>query len=406
MPVILTKTTFMSLFSGALQTLFNSGPTGSGLSTAFGIRLTEGSKKININTSLTISAFYCAVNTIANSLAMLPMHINKQDDKNSFHFTDHPAYYLLYRQPNELMSAFTFKFIMVSAVLLRGNAYAYIQRNNRGEITSFHYMDPDLVSPILYQGKLYYQFMGEMLTSDEVLHIPGFSFDGICGKSVIAYAADNLGISLSAQNFASESYQDRGLGYGVLETDKSVKVDKKIEIEQALERKLSSGGKFKNPLLDEGFKYKQITLKPEEARFIEAMSSGTEDIARWFNIPRHKLHISGEGGHNFIVEMQIEYLQDTIMPLGEKFKQEFERKLFTSDEVIGGVTVNLNYKKLLQADPKSRAEYYKSMVFVRAITPNEIRKLEDMNPVDGGDEFLQMANLLNEQQIKNTLKNE
>jgi len=101
--------------------------------------------------------------------------------------------------------------------------------------------------------------------------------------------------------------------------------------------------------------------------------------------------------------MSNEYLQTAVMPMAEKFKQEFERKTFTPSERKSGIYIYQNYKKLLQINPAKRGQFYKDMVFLKAMTPNEVRELEDMNPYTGGDEFLQMSNLLNEQQLKKML---
>lgn len=118
------------------------------------------------------------------------------------------------------------------------------------------------------------------------------------------------------------------------------------------------------------------------------------------------LHVPGEGGYNFLVQMTISYLQHALQPISEKFKQEGNRKLLTRSERAFGLYINHNYKKLLQVDPKARTEYYRNMVMVKAMTPNEIRELEDMNPYEGGDEVLQMLNMQTPTQIKKTLENE
>jgi len=350
---------------------------------------------------------YCAVNAIANSYALLPESVMQQSDRNRIHLKDHPADYLLYREPNSLMTAYDFKFIMAVSVLMKGNAYAYIRRDNAGNVESYNFMAHDDVTVIENNGKLFYKYKNQVpYAAADVLHVRGFSLDGISGKSVLQHAADNLGVSLAAQKFGSEALTDRGLGHGVLESDLSLKNEKKIEIADAVSTRFQTGNKFRVAMLDEGMKYKAISLSPEEAKFIETYASGIEDVARWFNIPSYKLHIKGEGGYNFIVQLSIEYVQSAVMPIAERMKQEKERKTFTKTERLKGIYIFQNYKKLLQADPKARGQFYKDLVFVRAITPNEIRELEDMNPQDGGDEFLQMSNLLNEQQIKKQLENE
>lgn len=377
--------------------------SGGGLS-FFPFKLSDAGKKINTHSSLTISAFYCALTNLANAIALLPFSVNQKTDGTRSHLAEHPADYLLYREPNSLMTAFMFKFIMAIAVYMRGNAYALMIRNEAGEVISYNYLDPDEVTVIVYAGKLYYKHKNNIYASEEIIHIPGFSFDGITGKSIIHYAADNLGGTLAAQKFGADSYNNRGLSQGVLESDLSIIKPKKEEISNAFSEALNSGNTHRAPILDEGMKYKPITLTPEQAKFLETCNAGVADVARWFNIPLHKLHVSGEGGYNFLVQMSIEFVQASVMPLAEKFKQEFERKTFLPSERKAGIYIFQNYKKLLQADPVARGQWYKDLTFVKAITPNEIRELEDLNPLPGGDEPLQMANLLNAEQLKTQTK--
>ena len=247
--------------------------------------------------------------------------------------------------------------------------------------------------------------MDRFLYSDEMFHVPGFTFDGKVGISVIRYAADNLSMNLSADAFAVDAYDDRAITYGVIETETTgLNESGKKNLKKIFEANLDTGKKNRVTVLDDGMKYKPISLSPQEAMFIEAKASGVADIARWLNIPLHKLHVSGEGGYNFLVQMSMEYLQATIQPLAEQIKQEVERKLITEGGKSAGEYAYFNYKKLLEVDPKTRAEYYKNMVYIKAMNPNEVRKLEDMNPYDGGDDFLQMANMMTEEQIKKELQ--
>ncbi|WP_281681838.1 phage portal protein [Zunongwangia profunda] len=396
-----------NVFTAAMSDLFTAKRSASdgGWLPSFFPSLTEAGKKVNQHSSLKISAFYCAVNTLANSLAILPTSVYQKKDNKREPVTSHPAHYLLYREPNQYMTAFMFRFVMAVSLLMRGNAYAIIVRNNGGAIVAMQYVDPDKVTVLKNKDKLFYRIDGKTYNADEIYHVVGFSFNGITGKSILQFAADNLGVTLTTQQFASDSLSDRGIGYGVIETDNSLKPEIKNKISDAFEGRMASKGKFKTPVLDEGFKYKKITLKPEEAKFIEQYAAGVEDIARWFNIPAHKLAIKGEGGYNFLVQMEIDYLQRGVMPLAERFKQELDRKTFTEFERNNGYYIHQNYKKLLQVDPKSRAQFYKDMYYMGAISANEIRELEDMNPRKNGDEYMQLQNLLSEDQLKKELQN-
>jgi len=367
---------------------------------------TDSAKKVNIDTSLTVSAFYAGINTLANSIGILPHVVQTSTDNERTPQKNHPAYQLLLNRPNNYMSAFTFKHLMTITMLLRGDSFAYITRDDNGNAISINYLDWENVTVIDYQGKLFYNYKGQVLNQDDVLHFKGFSFDGKTSKSVLQFAADSLGKTLNAQQYSSDALNDSGLSYGVIETEKTMKAETKEALADAFEKRLAKKSKHRSPVLDEGMNYKRITLTPDETKFIETYANGIEDIARWLNMPRHKLHIEGEGGYNALVQMEQDYLQSAVLPLTTKFKEELDFKLFSNREKNQGYNVFQDHKKLLQVDPKSRAQYYKDLFYLSSITPNEIRKLEELNPYDDGNEFFQLSNLLTKEQMAKTLTDE
>lgn len=365
--------------------------------------ISSNKKVITPTHSLKLSAFWCGVNTIANSIALLPKHVFIQQDGNVEQLENHPVTNLIFRTPNRCMTAFKFWFSYAASILVKGNGFAQIIRNGNGFPVELVLHHPEDVTVLQNNGELFYKVQGinNLLFSDEMLHVPGFSFDGLVGRSVIQYAADNMHTTLSADEFALDAFENRARTQGVIETDyTNLNPQEKKNIKEILEYQLNTGDTDRVTVLDNGMKYKAISLSPNEMKFIEAKASGVEDIARWLNIPLYKLHAKGEGGYNFLVQMSIEYLDSAVQPLAQPIKEEIERKLLSNRERTNGHNVQFNYKKLLETDPKSRAQYYKDMVMIKAMNPNEVRKFENMNPYDGGDQFLQMANMLNQDQIE------
>lgn len=370
--------------------------------------INSSATSVNTKTSLKLSAFWCGINTITDSIALLPKQIYNKTEGKRTHLKEHPVDYVIHKEPNRCMTAFNFWKTISGTALLKGNGYAKIIRDGNGNLKELQLIPFEAVTVYLYQNELFYKVAGEkkLLLSDEVLHIPGFSFNGITGMGVVQAAAQNLGASLEAEKFAAQSFTDRGVSYGVIEIEGDVSKKGKENLANIVDHNLSDSRKHKVTVLDEGMRYKKIALSPAETQFIETKASGIEDIARWLKIPLHKLHTKGEGGYNFLVQMSIEYLQTAVMPLAHPIKEEIERKLLTKKEKQNGNFCFINYRKLLEADPKARAQYYKDLWFIRAINSNEIRELEDMNPYEGGNDFLQPANMLSELQLQNQANGE
>jgi len=368
------------------------------------ITTTKNGQRLGTQQALKISAFWCGINNIANSIALLPKHVYQKTGANRQLVQGHPVDFIIHNEPNQNMTAYSFWFAYAVCILLKGNGYARILRNGNGDVSRLVLWNPDQVTILEYNDEIFYQHKGKTYLSAEVFHVPNFCLNGITGRGVLRYAADNMGVSLAADEYAASSYDDKGITYGILETDKDLNEQGKKNLQKIFNQSLDSTNKHRLSVFDEGMKYKRISLTPAESEFIKAKASGVEDIARWLNIPLHKLHAPGEGGYNFLVQMSIEYLQSAVMPLGQKIKEEAQRKLLATNEKAAGMYIFMNYRKLLEADPKGRAQYFKDMVYIKAMNPNEVRELEDMNPYDGGDDFLQMTNLQTQTQIQNELE--
>lgn len=366
--------------------------------------ITQEGKKVNANTALKISAFFCGVNNIANDVALLPKSIFRETDSIRQRQRNHPVDYLVHDEPNSQMTAFVFWSTMIVSLLLKGNAFALIKRAASGYPESLIFLHPDDVDIIEHESELFYIHKKSTYLASDIFHIPNFSLNGINGRSVIQYSADNLGMSIAADQFGTNAYTDKGIVYGVAESDQKINDLGAKNITTMFANAMNSNSKHKIAVFDEGLKFRSLSLTPGESEFINAKATGVEDIARWLNIPLHKLHAPGEGGYNFLVQMSISYLQSAIMPIGEKIIQESNRKLLSKRDRLAGHYLYLNYKKLLEVDPETRAKFYKDMYFIGAKSPNEIRKLEDDNPRDGGDEFFQMSNMLTQEQAANVFR--
>lgn len=374
-----------------------------------GVSLFGGSSKGTLATSktaFTLSAFYNGVEQLSNDIAKLPKSIKQKKGSRREDFADHPVNYLIANRPNDMMTAFDFWKVNVVSVIIKGNSYSRIMRDaNTGEVKAFLHLASEDVTVLKYQNKLYYKYKGETIDSADMLHFKHLTFDGIMGVSVIAFAAKQLGISIDSQTYQQGVYKDRGLGYGVIESDLAVHKDTKKMIEEGFSAKMASENKFKVPMLDEGMKYKSISITPAEAQFLESNKSGVIEVCRWLNIAPHKLKELGNANYSNIQQQSIEHVQDSLLPWIVRMEQEITNKIFT-DKEKASLYVKFNEKSLLRGDLEARKNYYTAMVYAGIMTRNEARELEDMNDIDGLDEILQPVNMqalsIANELIKNT----
>lgn len=344
-------------------------------------------------TSLTLSAFFNGVDQLSADIAKMPKAIYRKTDRVREKLHNHPASYLIAVAPNELMTSFDFWRVIVLLMLLRGEAFVQIHRNTAtGEEEFFDILDNEKVDVKKSGNKLIYTYKGEEISSADLFHFKGFTLNGIRGISVISFAAANLGVQLDAHEYGAEMYAKRGMGYAVIESESEVKNENKKKIVEGFKDRMAEPGPFKVAALDFGLKYKSISITPAEAQFLETNKFGIEDVARWLNMPVHKIKSLMNSNFNTLEQQNIQYVVDCLVGWTSKIEAELNRKLFNRNAMYKEYT-KFQVKMLLKGDAKSQAEFYTKMIYSGIMTRNEVRELEDLNPIEGLDEVLTPVNM-------------
>lgn len=361
----------------------------------YGLPLLFGSSttKANETTALTLSAFYNAIDILSDDIAKLPKAVYKKEDDKRLNYSEHPVNNLLSVRPNPKMTPFVFWKTIETLRLIKGNAYAKIERDaNSGRQIAWTLLDNSKMEVLETPNDLVYKYEGKAIASSDILHFLGFSLNGKVGVGVVTYAANQLGVSLEAQAYGNTIYKNRGLTYGVIEADGPVTDPNKKLISEGFTAKLSEQNPHKAPVLDEGLKYKSISITPEEAQFLETNKNGIIEVCRWLNIAPHKLKELNNANYSNIYQQSIEHVQDSVLPRVTSKEQEINYKCFSSKEQ-GVCYIKFNLSVLLRGDLDAKSKYYTSMVYASIMSPNEVRALEDMNPMDGLDEVMRPVNM-------------
>jgi len=345
-------------------------------------------------TALYLSAFYNGVEIISGDIAMLPKGVFRKDGDSREKLSDHPVNALISLEPNRMMNAFDFWKIINMSAILKGSGFARIVRNTRtGNPDAFLFLPKDDVTVLEKDNRLWYKYKGETIDDDDMLHFKGFTLDGKSTCGVVTYAAAQLGVTLEAQAYAGDVYSNKGLSYGVIETDNAIKdQDVKKQIAGGFTTALSAKNVHRVGVLDDGFKYKPISITPAEAQFLETNKNGVLEVCRWLNIAPHKLKELSNGTYSNIYQQSTEHVQHTLMRWIVSNEQECNRKLF-SKALRGIEYVKFNVNFLLRGDLQMKQAYYTAAIYSGYMNRNEIRALEDLNPVDGLGDFLQPTNL-------------
>jgi HK97 family phage portal protein len=220
------------------------------------------------------------------------------------------------------------------------------------------------------------------LPKDRILHLHGLGFDGFLGYSIVSMARKSIGLAMAMETFGSRHFSQGINPSGVITHEGKVKDVKALR--EALSTVYAGlGNTHRLMLLEDGMKFDKIGIPPEDSQFLESRQFQVPEMARWFNLPPHKLKDLSKSSFNNIEQEQISFVTDSILPWLIDFEQEYNMQLLNDRQRY---KEKLYFKHivegLLRADAKSRAEFYAIMKRNGFMTINEIREKEDLNPND------------------------
>ena len=313
---------------------------------------------VNPQTSLTFSAVYAAVRVISETISQLPFNYYIKTDRGREQYTENPLYLLVGSEPNPIQTKYIFFETLINTLLLYGNAFAHIRRNQRGLPIGLYLIHPDEVKVHLKDGNLIYEVkeQGNYDASD-IIHIPDMALDGILGQSRISAAKDNIALGIAAQTYGKEFFESGAKVGGVLTHPGQLGAEAMQSLSQQWHKTYHSGygGSFKTAVLEEGMSYKPIQLRPDEAQFLATRKFSILEVARIFRVPPHLLADLDRATFSNIEHQSIEYLNFCITPMLKKIEQEFNKKLiFENDK--GDTYFEFNTTALLRGDSKLREQ--------------------------------------------------
>ena len=342
------------------------------------------------DTALSVSAAWRCENLISGSVASLPVAVYEITGEGRKALPAHPISRLL-KTPSQFYTGFTFMERLVKNLASGGNGIAIIRTDNNGTITSLDLPTGQIKAKII-DGYLVYEVEGydSFIFADDVIHLVGFGDDPFWGKSPLQVHAENLGISIAANNFAATYFGNGGNIAGVLKTDKSLTAQQKIDLSAAWQRKYGGKNSNSTAVLDLGIDYRPVGSKPQESQLLEARQFQVEEIARIYGVPLHLLYAMEKATHNNIEVMNATYVQHTLTTYIERIEAELNRKLLPNET---NLEIRFDLTALMRADMAGRADYYNRLFMIAAISPNEIRKAEGLPTYQDGDNFYRPLNM-------------
>ena len=348
--------------------------------------MNQSGTNVNNDTVFKVNAIYSAVSLISDTISTLPIDSYIRRDGARFAFRPRPAWV---QQPDIDTTKEAFYGALIVSLLLDGNGFVRVFRDSQGRVVNMTVLNPAKVEIRKNKvGSVVYTHEGENkpLNKNEVIHIPDVVRPGeIRGISRVIALTDNFGLAIALESYAARFFGQGATTSGIIEFPGNLSPDQAKNLVDGFDARHKGFRKsHKTGVLSGGAKYVQTTMENDRAQFIDSRRMAVEDVARAFNIPPHLLGLPGTNTYSSVEQNNIAFVTHTVRPIIQKLESAFT-PLMASEP--GGATAFIKFTLdgLLRGDANSRFTAYSTGLQAGYLTINDIRRLEDLPPVTGGE---------------------
>ena len=353
--------------------------------------------KVNSSNAQKIADVFACVNLKANTLATIPLKVYQYTEKGKEELRTHNLYRLLRKEPNPNLTYYEWAKMLSQDLDLRGNHYSQIVKNGLGEIVALYPLKADNVSVAFVnknnKSEKIYKYGGVSIPSDRILHfidIP--DSEGLIGISKITYARNTLEFANNASIHGNQLFKNQATPSGAFTHPGQLGDDAFNRLKEDLEKQYIGLEKAGKPLLlEDGLTFTPISVSNSDSQWLESRKLNRENIASIFGVSPSMIGDSSASSYGNLEQKYLEFQTTTVLALLTAIEQKLWQKLLSPNEK-DNLIIKFNANALLRADAKSKAEYFKTMWGIGALSPNEIRSTEDLNAYESGDEyFMQLS---------------
>ncbi len=386
--------------------LIGGGPTSSGV-------------RVSQETALTYSAVFACTRVISETLASLPLNLLEQvDDRTTRKAMEHPLYPILHDMPNPEMDIITFLDMQQAQMLNWGNSYAEIERDYLGNVRALWPIHASRI-PLcnIYRngtdaasmleivagepGEIVYDVKNDdgtvtPIPASDMLHVAGvLSKNGITGISIPLTGAEAIGVAMATEQHAGSFFKNGAVSNMAIKSPKAVSKEKAEYLREQWQR--TFGGvknHYKTLLLEDGMEPHAFSLAPEATQLIDQRGMNARIVsAQLYRVPSHKIGDKEASTYDNVEQEELAFAKGTMLVWVLRWEKAIYRQLLTPKE-REKYRPRFNMMGLLRGDSQARAAFYQVLFNIGALSPNDIRELEDLNPINGGDQYFVPANNL------------
>lgn len=348
---------------------------------------------VNHQTALqAVTAFACG-RVIAEALAQVPCRIMRLDGNQKKAAVDHPHFDLLDAEPNEWMTAFEFKELIGLHLAFAGNAYVFKVRGRGGKVVELLPYIPSMVRTKRDGWRVRYWIRLESGEEQEVpaadmWHLRWTSWNGWQGLDGVKLAREAIGLSLATEEHGARLFANGAQPGGLLSTEASLNTDQQKALKDSWQS-ANAGlrNAHKTVVLWGGMKWMPMVQENDKAQFLETRRFQVEEVCRAFGVLPISVGHADKAQTYASSEQQYNAEARKFAVWYKRVEDSAHLALLTRDERRQGYYIKFFQNALLRGVMKDRADFYTKLYGVGALSPNEIRDLEDMNPYEGGDQY-------------------
>jgi HK97 family phage portal protein len=369
----------------------------------YGSRTSKAGVSVSWERALDVSTVFACIRVIANGVAQVPLRIMKElPDGGGEPATEHPLYTVLNRRPNKWMTSFELRETLIFHAALTGNAFFY-KNIVRKQVKELIPIDPGSVTITRHNDySLTYRVTGLDGSSIElpqsmIWHVRGPSWDTWRGLDAVQQAREAIGLTIATENTQAEIHANGMQTSGVYSTDSKIDPEKYKQIQAWIAAQVGGSNRHKPFVIDSGFKWTPQSMTGVDAQHLETRKFQTEQVCQALGVFPQMIGHAGQA-MTFASAEQVflAHVVHTLGPWWERIQQSIDVNLLDGPEDEGFYS-KFNANGLLKGAHKDRAEFYSKALGTGGspayMTPNEIRALEDLNPIAGGDELPKPTNV-------------
>ncbi|HAT2867610.1 TPA: phage portal protein [Serratia marcescens] len=354
-------------------------------------------KVVTADKAMQLSAVWACIRLLSESVSTLPMKVYRREADGSRKLAqDHPAYQVLCRRPNLEMTPSRFMLMVVASICLRGNAFIEKKMIGRKLVALNPLLPQNMVVKRLDTGQLQYTYTEDgkkrVIPVDRMMHIRGFGLDGVCGMMPLSSGRDVFGAAMAVDESAAKIFENGLQTSGYISSKVALNKEQRERLRKYLAAFAGSKNAGKMMVLEGDLSYQNVTMNPEDAQMLESRAFSIEEICRWFRVPPFMVgHVTKQSSWASSVEgMNLIFLTNTLRPLLVNIEQEISRCLLDSDD---DYFAEFSVEGLLRADSVGRAAYYTTALQNGWMSRNDVRRLENLPPIPGGEIYTVQLNL-------------